>query len=183
MTNLNFTHYWDEEEIEKARPMIKEVLQDFPNLDFDEIQIGRTSTAKGRFHRERNTKHNLYLQFNPEKICKHTIAHELHHYFTREKIVDLRAISMGTEYLDSIPSYLIHEKGSTPIVEYRQMRDNHPEKVVNAAREALNQNRICPTVYFEGKIRELLKQNNYTPSKKWPNPRLSKRNEQSEESS
>lgn len=167
MVSLNFTHYWSDEEIEKAEPMIRDVLNDFPDLHFNEIQIGRTGTAKGRFHRERNTKHDLYLQFNPDQICRHTIAHELHHYFTREKIVDLRAISMGSDYLDSVPSYLIKEKNSTAIVEYKEMRDNHPEKVVGAARSALNQDRVCPTVYFEHKIKLLLEEYGYEPSDSW----------------
>lgn len=167
MVRLNFTHYWSDDEIEKAEPMIRDVLQDFPDLHFDEIHIGRTGTAKGRFHKERNTKHDLYLQFNPEQICRHTIAHELHHYFTREKIIDLRSIAMGVDYLDSMPSYLIKEKTPSQQVEYRELRDNHPEKVVEAAREALNQNEFCPTVYFEDSIRQLLQEAGYVPTEKW----------------
>jgi hypothetical protein len=158
MIELSFTHYWDEERIEEAKPLVREVLEDLPQLPYDELRIGTTGTAHGRFQRQRDHTHDIYIQLNPQELSKFTIAHELHHHLTRERVIDLRTIAMGEEYHDSEPFYLQEVEGCGDLT---YMMEKKPGLISHWAREALNQEDIDPVKYFQNRMKERSKLPNF----------------------
>lgn len=143
---LSFTRYWSEEEKAKAEPLITEVLEDFPEFPIDEIRIGSTGSAHGRFQRQRDHNHDLYIQLNPQELSKFTVAHELHHHLTRERAIDLRTISMGPDYQDSKPFYLSELEGCRDL---KNFMERNPKLVTKWAKMSLEQDDVEPVKHFQ----------------------------------
>ena len=154
MTELDFTRYWNGESKEKAREILEDVLKDFPDLNVERIQVGVTTNARGRFHRQKSHSHELYIQLNPQHLSRFTTAHEINHFMTREKVMDLKTIAMGEKYLDQKAGYLSRGEFPNENPAFNQMFKNHKREMVQIARDALEQNQVEPVAYFEDMIEQ-----------------------------
>jgi Zn-dependent peptidase ImmA (M78 family) len=86
---------------------------------------------------------------NPEKAREFTISHELQHILTREKAVDIRAMSRSPALITDEPSYLdLPEEVVENLSEYRQLLHEIAVDVLSKANE------LPVAKEFEKRVRE-----------------------------
>ena len=104
---VEFTHYWKEDEIDEMRDRVLNVLSHFPEFEGHTLTIGRTQQAgKAGVHpRDDPYSNRNYIRLRPG-ASKFTVAHELYHILTREKAIDIFALSRSPFLIDKPPSYL-----------------------------------------------------------------------------
>ena len=89
------------------RQRILQVLSHFPEFEGQKLTVGFTQSAGvNRVHPRDNPRENRnYIRLKAD-ASKFTIAHELYHILTREKAVDIFALSRSPFLIDKAPSYL-----------------------------------------------------------------------------
>jgi hypothetical protein len=104
---LEFTHYWDQDDREAMREKVLNVLSHFPEFKDETLTVGFTQSAgvNGVHPRDDPRSNRNYIRLKAG-ASKFTIAHELYHILTREKAVDIFALSRSPYLIDKAPSYL-----------------------------------------------------------------------------
>jgi len=137
------------------KPKVEEALKHFPDLGSQTLRIGRTQAAQGQFVKEREHGHDIYIRLGPE-CSVFTVAHELHHHFTREKTMDLKTLALHPKFAErGEPSYL-GSKLAIPSASENHTNGLKPEKLHELALEAVNQNKYEPVYYFEQNLADLI---------------------------
>jgi hypothetical protein len=132
--DLTFTHHWDGDEQAEIRELMLTVLSYFPEFHGKEITVGRTyGTAKGIHPRndEDPKTDRIYIRLRDD-ATKFTVAHELYHVLTREKAVDVFALSRSPFLIDDTPGYLDIPHG------VKEHAHKHRELLHDVAQEAVN---------------------------------------------
>lgn len=83
------------------------VLSHFPEFEGETLTVGFTQSAgvNGVHPRDDPRSNRNYIRLKAG-ASKFTIAHELYHILTREKAVDVFALSRSPYLIDKAPSYL-----------------------------------------------------------------------------
>lgn len=103
---LEFTNRWSDGEREEMRERLLNVVSHFPEVHGQTIVVGRTKSKDGQFIREREHRHDgIYIRLKPG-ASRFTVAHEIYHHLTREKAVDIFALSRDEFLVDDAPSYV-----------------------------------------------------------------------------
>lgn len=155
LTNISFTNRWSQDEKQQIKPQIEEALNHFPKLGDQTLRIGRTQAAKGQFVKEKEHGHDIYIRLGPE-CGVFTIAHELHHHFTREKAMDLKTLALHPKFAErGNPSYL-GSKFPMPSASQNHTNELEPKKLHEMALEAVNQNKYESVYYFEQNLANVI---------------------------
>lgn len=104
--DIEFTHYWSDDDEAVMRERVQDVLTHFPEFEGEKLTIGFTQSAGIAGvtpKQEREDRNYIRLKAGASKF---TIAHELYHILTREKAVDIFALSRSPYLIDKVPSYL-----------------------------------------------------------------------------
>jgi len=124
--NVKWTRYWSSEEKDRIRPRLEKTLKHYPEFQQEVLKIGRTRSARGRRPKDDDIKRSnkYYIQLNPESADTFTISHELQHILTREKAVDVLAMTRSAELIrmDGSFGYIdIPDQIESNLREYRQV--------------------------------------------------------------
>ena len=124
--NVKWTRYWSTEEKEKIRPKLEKTLKHYPEFQQEVLKVGRTGSARGRRPKDDDIKRSnkYYIQLNPESADTFTISHELQHILTREKAIDVLAMTRSPELIRAEGSFGyidVPDKVKNNLEEYRQL--------------------------------------------------------------
>lgn len=153
--NVKWTRYWTAEEKDRIRPKLRKTLKHYPEFQQEVLKVGRTRSARGRRPKDDDIKRSnkYYIQLNPESADTFTISHELQHILTREKAVDVLAMTRSPELIrvDGSFGYIdIPDEVKDNLEDYRQV-------LYDIAVDVTQNQTDCPAAKeFEKRIREVV---------------------------